>query len=457
MMAIIFTHVLTRDEANDLIALAQESQFFVRSKDSDLADYPPTVVLNEMLQTLVKSIELHSFSGVSGESFDSNLVANDISKYSFREDAKAICDLKAYRNLYELTQTYLKRSAKAAKEYKDTIVTRLAELLEDTESSNATTSQKIDGLLTQLRTRQTELNQEVKKTTDTINQLEQSVTTRTEREFSRLTNNVKKLESEVLQKLESLSSDTLIQLQEIANSQRLDLAEQTAKQIDDALETKRKSVFDHLEHDSNRLLSLVQKEVSSLSTRVNQEVNEFCLLNEALRKTLKFISSDALADASIAQATIEKESADKLRIFGVSWLLLSIFLFLTTFDYEALVDKDGVPQYTLILLRSFFLIVGSAPAFYLLRESARHRTDERRYRQKGIQLATIDGYLAEFEGADRNNVKKELTKHYFHGGDHFVDSSSIDSVQGIYEKILDRVLSSEKNKTTQESQKDTPA
>ncbi|EMA2446399.1 hypothetical protein U2G60_001628 [Vibrio fluvialis] len=452
-MAVSIRRRLSTYEAVELTRLAKESQNFINNVKPNPSQYPPTVKFNDQLSKLVDSIspQIEDIKVIRTD--DDN--ENSISSLLNTKKTTLTCDLASYEQLQDSVDVYLRRKNPFATLYIETIVSPLAKLLKDT--ANTIDSNEIEGLVNQLKTRQKELNQDLIKTKDSITQVEQSFHTRSEREFSRLTNNVKKLESEVLQKLENVSSDTQIKLQEIANIQRLDLAEQTAKQIDDALEIKRKSVFDHLEHDSNRLLSLVQKEVSSLSTRVNQEVNEFCLLNEALRKTLKFISSDALADASIAQATIEKESADKLRIFGVSWLLLSIFLFLTTFDYEALVDKNGVPQYTLILLRSFFLIVGSAPAFYLLRESARHRTDERRYRQKGIQLATIDGYLAEFEGADRNNVKKELTKHYFHGGDHFVDSSSVDSVQGIYEKILDRLLSSEKNKTTQESQKDNPA
>ncbi|HIF9111473.1 TPA: hypothetical protein ACX6O7_000200 [Photobacterium damselae] len=184
--------------------------------------------------------------------------------------------------------------------------------------------------------------------------------------------------------------------------------------------------------------------MDSLSERVSEQVNEFCILNDTLRKTLSYVSSDILADSSLKQAEQEKKTADNLRSLGIIWLMFSIILFILTFDYDKLIDSQGTPQYTLIILRSFFLVIGITPGFYLLRESARHRTDERRYRQKGIQLATIDGYFSEFESDERNRAKKELSKNYFHAMDFFVDSSAVDNTQTKYDKIFDKVISSQK-------------
>ncbi|EKO3910257.1 hypothetical protein GTU35_003338 [Vibrio fluvialis] len=440
--------------ANQLIELNGIAVELLNSSSPEVSNYPPTEKFQELFNRLVKEFEWQLFSPTDVRYAEDNS--------SISTEGAVSCDASIYDALvYEATD-YSTRKATITTDYLKKITNPFLNLhnihIGPTPSPD---TNKLKGLIEQLKSRQNELNNESRKAASAIEQHTHVHLNKLEREFKKsvsdLTNSAKTLESDAVQKIQTLSSETQIQFQELVNTQKIQLSELTTKHIDEAIDEKRQLVFEQLEKNSNKLLGKVVVEVDSLSTRVSEEINEFCRLNEALRKTLKYISSDALADASIAQATIEKESADKLRIFGVSWLLLSIFLFLTTFDYEALVDKDGVPQYTLILLRSFFLIVGSAPAFYLLRESARHRTDERRYRQKGIQLATIDGYLAEFEGADRNNVKKELTKHYFHGGDHFVDSSSVDSVQGIYEKVLDRILSSEKNKTTQESQKDTPA
>ncbi|ENP7459040.1 hypothetical protein ACEC37_002787 [Vibrio fluvialis] len=389
-----------------------------------------------------------------------NIELDDIEKLSIhdRQKLSAICQKEDYSLLLKQLSVIMSRGIMTSGEYAEKVITPLMELF-TTSIDNIDHKPEVSGLLEQLRLRQNELNKALKEATSSISNHADSNINKLEREFKRstseITNNINKLESEALQKIESLVSKTQIQLSEIESRQRNELEKQTVKHINEAIDYKRIHVFEKLEDDCDKLLKNIHLDINSLSVQVAEEIDKFCVLNDALRKTLSFISSDALADASIEQAKIEKKSADNLRIIGVSWLIFAIFLFLTTFDYDALVDKNGVPQYTLILLRSFFLIVGSAPAFYILRESARHRTDERRYRQKGIQLATIDGYLSEFDDTDRNTVKKELTKHYFHGGDHFVDSSSIDSVQGIYEKILDRILSSDRSKETA-SQKSRP-
>ena len=82
----------------------------------------------------------------------------------------------------------------------------------------------------------------------------------------------------------------------------------------------------------------------------------------------------------------------------------------------------------------------------MLRESARHRTDERRYNQKSIQLASIDGYFAEHAKEDRTKAKNDLAKHYFNGDDHFVDASSVDKTQSGYDKVFNAVLNQASSK-----------
>ncbi|MFH4592955.1 hypothetical protein WKW23_12625 [Vibrio alginolyticus] len=306
----------------------------------------------------------------------------------------------------------------------------------------------LTGLLDQLNSRQYEVNSQSKSILDDIKEHSNSATSNisrhTQKQYNQLSNKASELQSELLSQIETAASNAIIDLKSESSKLGRELTEEITLIIDSSLEKKQKEIHDRNERQAKLLLEKVESNVSDLSNKVNEQINEFCALNDALRKTLNFVASDALADTSIKQAKEEKATADSLRGWGILWLIASIGLFLLTFDYDKLVDENNVPQYTLILLRSFFLIVGITPGFYLLRESARHRTDERRYRQKGIQLATIDGYFAEFEDSERNKVKKDLSKHYFHGTEHFVDSSSVDNVQNKYDRIFDKVVSSKK-------------
>ncbi|EPB6684101.1 hypothetical protein ACRRGR_000396 [Vibrio alginolyticus] len=306
----------------------------------------------------------------------------------------------------------------------------------------------LTGLLDQLDSRQYEVNSQSKSILDDIKEHSNSATSNisrhTQKQYNQLSNKASELQSELLSQIETAASNAIIDLKSESSKLGRELTEEITLIIDSSLEKKQKEIHDRNERQAKLLLEKVESNVSGLSNKVNEQINEFCALNDALRKTLNFVASDALADTSIKQAKEEKATADSLRGWGILWLIASIGLFLLTFDYDKLVDENNVPQYTLILLRSFFLIVGITPGFYLLRESARHRTDERRYRQKGIQLATIDGYFAEFEDSERNKVKKDLSKHYFHGAEHFVDSSSVDHIQSKYDKIFDKIASSKK-------------
>ncbi|MCA2466082.1 MULTISPECIES: hypothetical protein [Vibrio] len=316
--------------------------------------------------------------------------------------------------------------------------------------SDEYSNNKLSGLIKQLSVRQEELNLLSKKVKDDVTEHEKSAVSQLIRQTNKLLNQLEskseEIQSEITSQIENNASKVRIDFLNEGSKLKRDLLEEVSDFVDSTLDQKQKEVDERTEKRAKSLLEKVDIEVSNLSDKVNEQIEEFCTLNDALRKTLSFTASDALADTSIKQAEQEKETADTLRSWGVLWLVVSIGLFLVTFDYDKLVDGNNVPQYTLILLRSFFLIVGIAPGFYLLRESARHRTDERRYRQKGIQLATIDGYFAEFEDSERNKVKKDLSKHYFHGAEHFVDSSSVDNVQSKYDKIFDKVVSSKQLK-----------
>lgn len=206
------------------------------------------------------------------------------------------------------------------------------------------------------------------------------------------------------------------------------------------------TVKEDLLTSKTQVIDDVKVEVSTLRETVSQHINEFVSLNDSLRKTLNFISSDALSDISFKHAKEERDTADKLRLAGITWSFFALVFFFLTFEFKEIIDANGIPNYSMMVLRSFLLIAGMSPAFYLLRESARHRTDERRYLQKGIQLATIDGYFSEHDKLEKNRIKSELSKLYFNGDDHFVDHTSVENIQSSYSKVFDTVVNNAKAK-----------
>ncbi|HCE3233948.1 TPA: hypothetical protein NG565_001407 [Vibrio parahaemolyticus] len=411
-------------------------EHFSRIRAFNLADQPPLIeiALSEIITSL-STIELHARNSVSTRDAEID-AASYISKLEFDEVDKQLGRLLSKKVAQQIPRHIL--------EDLKIIDNIWANCKSKDKHSSRSKEDLIQGLIDQLSARQADISNKAKKTIDDISQLSDSVQANLKINAQAQDNQLKKLASNLTSQIETSASNAKIEIREEASKLRRELTEELTTYLETSLETKQNEINESTKRKADFLLENVRKEVSGLSGKVNEQIEEFVVLNRQLRQTYKHLASDALAVTSMNQADDEKKTADSLRGWGVAWLIVSIGLFLLTFDYDKLIDDNNVPQYTLILLRSFFLIVGIAPGFYLLRESARHRTDERRYRQKGIQLATIDGYFAEFEESERNNAKKDLSKHYFHAADHFVDSSSVDNVQSKYDKIFDKVVSSKK-------------
>ncbi|EGR2691074.1 hypothetical protein DUG81_05820 [Vibrio parahaemolyticus] len=441
--------IMTRDDdsngnqgvlirSSDFLRLAQYVEVL---NEQPIEKFPPNIrsTIPSLLNSIEKLVSYHLPGGLDSVD-DSDEIHYFIPQADFEKVDRILEHILKYETTSILDSELLRILS--------TINNIWMEYIEGERRPSHSMSQHLQGLINQLSTRQDEINSRAKSVIDDIKEQADSaaanIARHAQRQSNQLSIQAKDLQSELLSKIETTASNAKINIKDESSKLWRELTEEITLTVDSTLEKKQKEIHDRNERHAKLLLEKVESEVSNLTNKVNEQIQDFCVLNDALRRTLNFVASDALADTSIKQAKEEKATADSLRGWGVLWLIASIVLFLITFDYDKLVDENNVPQYTLILLRSFFLIVGITPGFYLLRESARHRTDERRYRQKGIQLATIDGYFAEFDESERNNVKKDLSKHYFHGAEHFVDSSSVDHVQSKYDKIFDKVASSKK-------------
>ncbi|PSU80911.1 hypothetical protein CTM93_16515 [Photobacterium phosphoreum] len=59
----------------------------------------------------------------------------------------------------------------------------------------------------------------------------------------------------------------------------------------------------------------------------------------------------------------------------------------------------------MLIFRWLVLLLLTIPGVYILKESSRHRSDERKYRKLGVQLATIDAYLSIFDDKEKIEIK----------------------------------------------------
>ena len=66
-----------------------------------------------------------------------------------------------------------------------------------------------------------------------------------------------------------------------------------------------------------------------------------------------------------------------------------------------------------LVVRLLTALVISAPAFYTARESARHRTNSDRARQRELELASLGPFIELLPDAKKDEIVEEMTAHYF--------------------------------------------
>ena len=101
------------------------------------------------------------------------------------------------------------------------------------------------------------------------------------------------------------------------------------------------------------------------------------------------------------------------------------------------------------LLKTFMLFSLTTPAWYLTRESSKHRKVAYKAQMLGTELASFPLYVREFKDEDRLELRKHLADRFF-GQELFNDSKNVSSSDNSLEQIK---LLTEANKVLAEALK----
>ncbi|MEZ8138699.1 hypothetical protein ACED34_24650, partial [Vibrio splendidus] len=194
-------------------------------------------------------------------------------------------------------------------------------------------------------------------------------------------------------------------------------------------------VEDNIE-DLNSEIGAIQ---NSLHSQIRAEVKEFANQKNRLTAILGSLSQFRRSKSDIDQAENEKSAANIFRWFGLGLMLLPLTIFMLFF---VAVDTSTLNKISLMftfpdelsgyLLRFLTIILFSSPSVYLLKESAYHRKQERHYRERGLQLASIDPFLEDFTPEKRMEAKTKLMNSFYAPNDGKADTSNVpDMVQQI--------------------------
>lgn len=192
----------------------------------------------------------------------------------------------------------------------------------------------------------------------------------------------------------------------------------------------------------NNIEELVGEELKRSKKKIDNHVADFKSVNAEVHSLLEISSSDVLANNHLQQAKDEKKIADFLRLSG--FIFLAAATIFACFEINKLIDKAGEISIMFVFVRLLIIFLLTTPAIYILKESSRHRSDERKYRNIGIQLATVNSYLDSFSAVEKGQIKKDLTASFFGNSEAKVDTSSVPEMQKIVEKLIDTIASVKK-------------
>ncbi len=154
-------------------------------------------------------------------------------------------------------------------------------------------------------------------------------------------------------------------------------------------------------------------------------------LQENAAKIYGVVTNTIQAGAYSSYANEEKKHANRYRIYSLIFMLLGVAFLIAPEFYKIIQD---ISTYQLdwknVLGRAWFSVVLFIPAFYLAKESNKHRNNEVINRRRELILSTIDPYLALLNEGKAEEIKVEIAKGIFsegsaHSGDNETDTSNV--------------------------------
>ncbi len=175
-------------------------------------------------------------------------------------------------------------------------------------------------------------------------------------------------------------------------------------------------------------------EMEAIQHRIDEVVNRFSKKQEVIDAYFSKLGIAKEGEVYLDRAKKEETYANLLRTIGIIFLFASIALLGFMFkDYLGFGEKLTPETVALLkeigpevfVLRLMSVLLLTAPAIYLLKESAAHRTKENIYRQRGTQIVSLPSYLEGLAEEDKNKLKHDLASTFFSFHDGKTDTQNV--------------------------------
>lgn len=174
-----------------------------------------------------------------------------------------------------------------------------------------------------------------------------------------------------------------------------------------------------------RLGTKADTEFEKLSTKAATTLEVLGKFHDDAAKVFGVVVNTLQAGAYSSYANEEKKTANLLRWSAIVLMILGVAILVAPEITKFIADSKGyVLDWHISLGRIPFSIILFVPAFYLARESNKHRNTEVLNRRRELILSTIDPYLVLLPDDKAQQIKLDIAKGIFSEGALPTDSST---------------------------------
>lgn len=171
------------------------------------------------------------------------------------------------------------------------------------------------------------------------------------------------------------------------------------------------------DNESEKLAIKADSEFEKLATKAGTTLEVLGKFHDDAAKVFGVVVNTLQAGAYSSYANEEKRTANYLRRSAISLMILGVAVLvvpeITKFIKEA---ENYALDWHVTLGRIPFSVILFVPAFYLARESNKHRNTEVMNRRRELILSTIDPYLALLDNDKAQQIKLDIAKGIFSEG-----------------------------------------
>ena len=202
-----------------------------------------------------------------------------------------------------------------------------------------------------------------------------------------------------------------IQKQTAEFNNQFQLSEKSRLEKFTLLETKLETKFDET---STKLSDKADSEFSTLAIKSEVIIKVLNSYQEKAAKVYGVVSNTLQAGAYSSYANEEKRSANFFRWSAITLMIIAVGILVIPEAIKIYKDLEKYQlDWHLTLGRVPFSLILFVPAFYLARESGKHRNTEIVNRRRELILSTIDPYLALFDPIKAEQIKSDIAKGVF--------------------------------------------